>query len=80
MNLVERAMVTLFPFYHILFSAIPEHIILFQLALVSPDDDQFDVLHQKLMERLEEGQGETIYELGVGGEHLLEVSYNCILF
>ena len=39
-----------------------------QVSLLSPSDEQFDVLLQKLMERLEEGQGETIYEIGVGGE------------
>lgn len=38
------------------------------MALISPDDEQFDFLLHKLKERLDEGHGETIYEVGVGGE------------
>ena len=38
------------------------------MALISPNDEQFDLLLHKLKERLEEGHGETIYEIGVGGE------------
>lgn len=37
-----------------------------RVALISPDDEQFDILLQKLKERLDEGHGETIYEVGVG--------------
>ncbi|XP_037094162.1 GTP-binding protein 1-like [Pollicipes pollicipes] len=39
--------------------------------LVSPSTDQFDLLRSRLATRTEEGQGETIYEVGVaegGGE------------
>ena len=39
-----------------------------QMALISPTDEQFDILLHKLKERLDEGHGETIYEVGVGGE------------
>ena len=39
-----------------------------QIALISPTDEQFDILLHKLKERLDEGHGETIYEVGVGGE------------
>lgn len=38
------------------------------MALISPDDEQFDFLLHKLKMRLDEGHGETIYEVGVGGE------------
>ena len=38
------------------------------MALISPTDEQFDILLHKLKERLDEGHGETIYEVGVGGE------------
>ena len=38
------------------------------MALISPDDEQFDFLLHKLKERLDEGHGETIYEVGVGGK------------
>ena len=41
------------------------------MALISPDDDQFDILLHKLKERMDEGHGETIYEIGVGGEEPL---------
>ncbi|XP_078346711.1 GTP-binding protein 1-like [Oculina patagonica] len=37
-----------------------------RVALISPDDEQFDFLLHKLKERLDEGHGETIYEVGVG--------------
>ena len=49
------------------------------MSLLSPSDEQFDVLLQKLMERLEEGQGETIYEIGVGGELEKKSSYLFII-
>jgi len=38
------------------------------VAFISPDDEQFDFLLRKLKERLDEGHGETIYEVGVGGK------------
>lgn len=38
------------------------------MALISPTDEQFDILLHKLKERLDEGHGETIYEVGIGGE------------
>lgn len=43
-----------------------EHAIDQRVALISPNDEQFDILLHKLKERLEEGHGETIYEIGVG--------------
>ena len=43
------------------------------MALISPDDEQFDFLLHKLKERLDEGHGETIYEVGVGGEQSLHL-------
>ncbi|CAH3015223.1 unnamed protein product [Porites evermanni] len=43
-----------------------EHVIDQRVALISPNDEQFDLLLHKLKERLEEGHGETIYEIGVG--------------
>ena len=44
-----------------------------QVALISPTDEQFDLLLRKLKERLDEGHGETIYEVGVGGEGILRL-------
>ena len=38
------------------------------MALIGPTDEQFDILLHKLKERLDEGHGETIYEVGIGGE------------
>lgn len=37
-----------------------------QTALVSPNEKQFDLLQQQLKERLEDGRGETIFDVGVG--------------
>lgn len=39
---------------------------LLQTALVSPNEKQFDLLQQRLKERLEDGRGETIFDVGVG--------------
>ena len=38
-----------------------------QLQYVSPDDEEFEQLKEQMLTQLEEGQGETIYEIGVGG-------------
>ncbi len=38
----------------------------FQMALVSPTEEQFDLLQKKITQRLEEGRGETIFDIGVG--------------
>ncbi|XP_064641825.1 GTP-binding protein 1-like [Lineus longissimus] len=35
-------------------------------AFVSPTTEEYDILLEQLRERVKEGQGETIYELGVG--------------
>jgi len=35
-------------------------------ALVSPNEKQFDLLQRRLKERLEDGRGETIFDVGVG--------------
>lgn len=43
-----------------------EHALDRRVALISPNDEQFDLLLHKLKERLDEGHGETIYEVGVG--------------
>jgi len=37
-----------------------------QTALVSPNEKQFDLLQRRLKERLEDGRGETIFDVGVG--------------
>ena len=38
-----------------------------QLEFVSPSAEEFDVLRQQMKARMEEGQGEAIYEIGIGG-------------
>ena len=43
----------------------------FQTILVSPSTDQFDLLRSRLVARVEEGQGETIYEVGVAEGELI---------
>lgn len=35
-------------------------------VLVSPSEDQFDLLQKRLEERTRDNRGETIYEIGVG--------------
>jgi GTPase len=35
-------------------------------ALVSPNEKQYDLLQRRLKERLEDGRGETIFDVGVG--------------
>lgn len=45
----------------------PAHPSLVQLQFVSPSAEEFDVLQRQLKARLEEGQGEAIYEIGMGG-------------
>lgn len=42
--------------------------ILTKSAMVSPTEEQFTLLHSRLRERLL--QGETIYEIGIGGKVL----------
>ncbi|KAG7306963.1 GTP-binding protein 1 [Plutella xylostella] len=37
-----------------------------KMVLVSPSADQFELLQKQLMERLEHGNGEIIYDVGVG--------------
>lgn len=37
-----------------------------QTALISPNEKQFDLLQRRLKERLEDGRGETIFDVGVG--------------
>ena len=41
-------------------------VFLSQTALVSPNEKQFDLLQRRLKERLEDGRGETIFDVGVG--------------
>ena len=40
---------------------------LFQSALVSPTSEQYDLLIETIQQRVEDAQGETIYEVGCGG-------------
>lgn len=37
-------------------------------SLVSPTAEQYDLLQQKLKERIENGRGETIFEVGIGDD------------
>lgn len=36
------------------------------MALVSPTEEQYELLQKKLKERIEKGRGETIYDVGIG--------------
>lgn len=36
------------------------------MILVSPTADEYDLLHKQLVERLEAGNGEIIYDIGHG--------------
>uniref|UniRef100_A0A1B6G1C6 GTP-binding protein 1 n=2 Tax=Proconiini TaxID=565685 RepID=A0A1B6G1C6_9HEMI len=35
-------------------------------SLVSPNEEQYDLLQKKIKERIEDGRGETIFDIGVG--------------
>lgn len=39
-----------------------------QLILVSPTEEQFETLQRRLKELIEEGHGETIYDVGIGDD------------
>ena len=41
---------------------------------MSPSAEEFDILQRQLKARIEEGQGETICEVGVGGRDSLPLS------
>jgi len=41
-----------------------------QTALVSPTEEEYDQLLQRLQIRIDENQGETIFIVGVGGKTL----------
>lgn len=38
----------------------------FQTSLISPTAEQYDLLQHKLKERIVNGRGETMFEVGVG--------------
>lgn len=40
-------------------------------TLVSPTEEQFELLRQRLEERTQDSRGETIFEIGVGEGKLL---------
>lgn len=42
----------------------------FQTALVSPTNDEYEFILETIKEQVEEGQGETIYEVGTGGMYI----------
>lgn len=48
--------------------------LIFQTALVSPTNDEYEFIVESIKERVEEGQGETIYEVGTGGEFHVQYS------
>ncbi|CAH0406685.1 unnamed protein product [Chilo suppressalis] len=49
-----------------------------KMIMVSPTADEYELLHKQLMERLEAGNGEIIYDIGQGedGRGLTEDEYN----
>lgn len=49
---------------------------LLQTCLISPTSEQYDLLQCKLKERIENGRGETIFEVGVGEGTVLAVNLN----
>ena len=47
-----------------------------QLALVSPNNEEFDALLEDVNSRLMESQGETLYEIGTaGGQNRLRLYF-----
>lgn len=47
----------------------------FQMILVSPTTEEYDLLHKQLLERLDTGKGEIIYDIGVGEGTLKNFSF-----
>jgi len=47
---------------------------------VSPTNDEYEFIVETIKERVEEGQGETIYEIGTGGKtgFLFQMHYQYI--
>lgn len=43
--------------------------------LISPNNEEYDIIVDMIKERLDEGQGETIYEVGTGGEKTVKSFY-----
>lgn len=48
---------------------------IFQGHLISPNNEEYDIIVDMIKERLDEGQGETIYEVGTGGEKTVKSLY-----
>ena len=46
--------------------------------LVSPTEEEYDFLFQRLRERMDENQGETIYIIGIGGNFIFLISYSLL--
>ncbi len=46
-----------------------------QLQFVAPTAEEFDLLQRQMKARLSEGQGETIFEIGLGGTFVLVLLY-----
>lgn len=40
--------------------------------MINPNEEQFELLQKKIKELLEESNGETIYDIGVGQGKLLK--------
>ena len=64
-TLIQCAAKRIFTSHFFLFSFFFAHVGL-KTALVSPDEEMFEALRAKLDTSLKAGQGETIYEVGVG--------------
>ena len=41
---------------------------LLQTSLISPSHEEYEVLIERLKDRVEDNNGETIYEIGTGGK------------
>lgn len=39
----------------------------FQVSLISPNHEEYEYICDLIKDRIEEGHGETIYEIGTGG-------------
>lgn len=48
------------------------------MALVSPNSEEYEFLVETIKTRVEDSQGETIYEIGVGGIPCSYISFTYI--
>lgn len=50
-----------------------------QTGLISPSNEEYDLLLERLKSRMEENHEETIYVIGIGGKVVILILIFCLL-